>query len=91
MVLWCQLDGKIIAPTGAKEWGKGLMWWMDFTKLVGITIQGNGVIDGRGSVWWQDYPYDDPIDDETKLIVPLYNTTTPRHPPLPNVFNLTLV
>ncbi|KAL5759837.1 hypothetical protein ACOSQ2_018675 [Xanthoceras sorbifolium] len=77
-----QLDGKIIAPTSYKDWGKGLLWWMDFTKLIGITVQGKGIIDGRGSVWWQDYPYDDPIDDETKLIVPIYNTTQ-KHPPIP--------
>ncbi|KAH9708855.1 Pectin lyase-like superfamily protein [Citrus sinensis] len=51
-----QLDGTIIAPTGSKDWGKGLLWWLDFTKLKGITIQGKGIIDGRGSVWWQDYP-----------------------------------
>ena len=55
---------------------------MNFKKLVGITIQGNCVIDGRGSVWWQDYPYDDPFDDESKLIVPLYNTTQ-KHKPIP--------
>ncbi|KAK2638083.1 hypothetical protein Ddye_025878 [Dipteronia dyeriana] len=55
---------------------------MDFTKLVGITIQENGVIDGRGSVWWQDYSYDDPFNDESKLIVPLYNTTQ-KHKPIP--------
>ncbi|KAK3195664.1 hypothetical protein Dsin_026974 [Dipteronia sinensis] len=71
-----QVDGKTIAPTSYKDWGKGLLWWMDFTKLVGITIQGKGVIDGRGSVWWQDYPYDDLFDDESKLIVLLYNTKT---------------
>ncbi|KAH9773211.1 Pectin lyase-like superfamily protein [Citrus sinensis] len=51
-----QLDGTVIAPTGSKDWGKGLLWWLDFTKLKGITIQGKGIIDGRGSVWWQDYP-----------------------------------
>ncbi|KDO82379.1 hypothetical protein CISIN_1g009748mg [Citrus sinensis] len=78
-----QLDGTIIAPTGSKDWGKGLLWWLDFTKLKGITIQGKGIIDGRGSVWWQDYPYDDPIDDESKLIIPLHNNTLPYKPPTP--------
>ncbi|XP_024042523.1 polygalacturonase At1g48100 isoform X2 [Citrus clementina] len=78
-----QLDGTIIAPTGSKDWGKGLLWWLDFTKLKGITIQGKGIIDGRGSVWWQDYPYDDPIDDESKLIIPLHNNTLPDKPPTP--------
>ncbi|KAK3189219.1 hypothetical protein Dsin_028780 [Dipteronia sinensis] len=39
------LDGKIIAPTSYKDWGKDLLWWMGFTKLIGITIQGNGVME----------------------------------------------
>ncbi|KAK6913096.1 Glycoside hydrolase, family 28, partial [Dillenia turbinata] len=49
-----QLDGKIIAPTGSKAWGKGTLKWIEFTKLKGITIRGNGIIDGQGSVWWKD-------------------------------------
>ncbi|XP_065873748.1 polygalacturonase At1g48100-like [Euphorbia lathyris] len=77
-----QLDGKIIAPTNSYIWGKGLMWWIEFTKLKGITIQGTGTIDGSGSVWWQDYPVNEPIDDETKLIIPL-NNTLEHHPPMP--------
>ncbi|CAK9182756.1 unnamed protein product [Ilex paraguariensis] len=68
-----QLDGTIIAPTNSKAWGSGVLQWLQFTKLVGITIHGKGIIDGRGSVWWQDSPLDDPIDDETKLVVPLNN------------------
>ncbi|XP_058079989.1 polygalacturonase At1g48100-like [Magnolia sinica] len=47
-----QLDGTIIAPTGAGQWGSGLLQWLEFTKLKGITIRGGGVIDGRGNVWW---------------------------------------
>ncbi|KAG8640145.1 hypothetical protein MANES_13G028600v8 [Manihot esculenta] len=77
-----KLDGTIIAPTNSNVWGKGLLWWIEFTKLKGITIQGTGTIDGSGSVWWQDYPFDDPIDDETKLIIPL-NHTVEEHPPIP--------
>ncbi|XP_057769363.1 polygalacturonase At1g48100-like [Salvia miltiorrhiza] len=49
-----QLDGKIIAPTNFGAWGKGLLQWLDFSKLKGIAIKGQGVIDGRGSVWWND-------------------------------------
>ncbi|KAL1538558.1 polygalacturonase-like protein [Salvia divinorum] len=49
-----QLDGKIIAPTNSGAWGKGLLQWLDFSKLKGIAIRGQGVIDGRGSVWWND-------------------------------------
>ncbi|XP_010533949.1 PREDICTED: polygalacturonase At1g48100-like [Tarenaya hassleriana] len=77
-----QLDGTMVAPTDSNSWGKGLMWWIEFTKLKGITVQGNGVIDGRGSGWWQDYPFEDPIDDLTKLIVPLNNSVQER-PPMP--------
>lgn len=69
-----QVDGTIIAPTNSNAWGRGLLQWLDFTKLVGFTIQGNGIIDGRGSVWWQDTKYNDPLDDEEKLLVPLNNT-----------------
>jgi hypothetical protein len=47
---------------------------MDFTKLVGFTIQGNGIIDGRGSVWWQDTQYNDPLDDQEKLLFPSNST-----------------
>ncbi|KAG6758988.1 hypothetical protein NC652_024881 [Populus alba x Populus x berolinensis] len=77
-----QLDGTIIAPTNSNAWGRGLFQWLDFTKLVGITIQGEGTIDGSGSVWWQDYPFEDPIDNESEFIVPL-NNTAQQHPPMP--------
>ncbi|PRQ41133.1 putative polygalacturonase [Rosa chinensis] len=77
-----QLDGTIVAPSDSK-WGKGLFQWLEFTKLRGITVQGKGVIDGRGSPWWQDTPYGDPYDDELKLIIPLNST----HPPMIPVRN----
>ncbi|VVB14503.1 unnamed protein product [Arabis nemorensis] len=49
-----QLEGKIIAPTSSSTWGSGLLQWIEFKSLKGITIKGKGVIDGRGSVWWND-------------------------------------
>ena len=58
-----QLDGKIIAPTGAAAWGSGLLQWIEFTKLKGITIRGKGIIDGQGSVWWNDSPTDNPAKE----------------------------
>ncbi|KAL8142408.1 hypothetical protein V2J09_015440 [Rumex salicifolius] len=76
-----QLDGEIIAPTSPKVWGSGLLWWIQFTKLKGITIQGEGIIDGSGSVWWQNSPYD-PVDSESQLLVPLNNTVL-EAPPMP--------
>lgn len=58
-----QLDGKIIAPTSSGDWGSGLLQWLEFTKLKGISIKGKGVIDGQGSVWWSDSPtYNIPAD-----------------------------
>lgn len=54
-----QLDGTIIAPTNPKAWGSGLLQWLEFTKLRGITIRGHGIIDGQGSVWWTYYQWDD--------------------------------
>ncbi|CAL5338314.1 unnamed protein product [Camellia sinensis] len=69
-----QLEGTIIAPMSSKAWGSGLLEWLEFTKMIGITVQGTGTIDGRGSVWWQESPYNDPLDDESKLIIPLNNT-----------------
>lgn len=77
-----QLDGTIVAPTSPNAWKANLMWWMDFTKLVGITIQGKGVIDGSGSVWWTNAPYDPEEDHEMKLVVPLNNSILER-PPMP--------
>ncbi|KAK4429826.1 Polygalacturonase [Sesamum alatum] len=78
-----QLDGTIIAPTSASRWGSGLLQWLEFTKLVGLTIKGSGTIDGNGAVWWQSSPYDDdPLDDQSKIIVPL-NVTVALKPPIP--------
>ncbi|KAK4402781.1 Polygalacturonase [Sesamum angolense] len=78
-----QLDGTIIAPTSASHWGSGLLQWLEFTKLVGLTIKGSGTIDGNGAVWWQSSPDDDdPLDDQSKLIVPL-NATVALKPPIP--------
>ncbi|KAI4368455.1 hypothetical protein MLD38_017011 [Melastoma candidum] len=76
-----QLDGTIVAPTDPKSWGRGLLQWLEFTKLKGISIQGTGTIDGRGSVWWEDSQTDD--DNEVKLIVPLANTTLQKRQPMP--------
>ncbi|GFY91571.1 pectin lyase-like superfamily protein [Actinidia rufa] len=66
-----QLDGIIIAPTSSKAWGSGLLKWLEFTKLRGITIQGSGTIEGRGAVWWQESPYSDTTDNESKHLISL--------------------
>ncbi|KAH9303717.1 hypothetical protein KI387_008121, partial [Taxus chinensis] len=56
-----QIQGTIIAPTSPRTWNDGLLQWIQFIKLNGITIQGSGTIDGQGSVWWGlpgEYHYD---------------------------------
>lgn len=85
-----QLDGTIIAPTNAKAWGKGLLQWLEFTKLVGLTIRGKGTIDGRGSVWWTHSVLDDPIDNEEQLVISLDNITVAENPlvNLNHLFNI---
>jgi hypothetical protein len=68
-----QLEGTIIAPTNAKSWGGGLLQWLEFTKLRGITIRGNGVIEGRGSVWWTGTDDDiDPVHDSMTFLSLLF-------------------
>lgn len=84
-----QLDGTIIAPPNFKAFGSGLFQWIQFTKLVGITIQGKGIIDGRGSIWWQGSSLEDPLDDEAKLIVPL-NSTVEKSLPVPVIISFLL-
>lgn len=93
-----QLDGTIVAPTGSSHWGSGLLQWLEFTKLVGLTIRGSGTVDGNGAVWWQSGGYDhDPFDDQAKLIFPINNGTLGQKPPIPvinfepqNLFSPTL-
>uniref|UniRef100_A0A0D9YC69 Polygalacturonase n=1 Tax=Oryza glumipatula TaxID=40148 RepID=A0A0D9YC69_9ORYZ len=64
-----QLDGTIVAPTSAKAWGSGLLQWIEFTKLNGVSIQGNGIINGRGQQWWTYSDTDDDKDDDTQYDV----------------------
>ncbi|GER54821.1 pectin lyase-like superfamily protein [Striga asiatica] len=79
-----QLDGTIIAPKSSGPWGSGLLQWLEFSKLVGLTIKGSGLIDGNGAVWWESSPFDeDPLDDQAKLIFPLNSTIITQKPPMP--------
>ncbi|KAG8077332.1 hypothetical protein GUJ93_ZPchr0007g4269 [Zizania palustris] len=64
-----QLEGTMLAPTSAKAWGSGLLQWIEFTKLNGIAIQGNGMINGRGQQWWTYSDTDDNDDDDTQYDV----------------------
>ncbi|OAY29494.1 polygalacturonase At1g48100 isoform X2 [Manihot esculenta] len=72
-----QLDGKIIASTSSGAWGSGLLQWIEFTKLKGITIRGKGVIDGQGSVWWNDLPTYSPDSGVTSELSAKMPSTKP--------------
>ncbi|KAL6520241.1 hypothetical protein OROMI_032421 [Orobanche minor] len=56
-----QVDGKIVAPANKKEWIKTDFQWILFRdNSKGITIKGNGVIDGHGESWWTSVKDDRP-------------------------------
>ncbi|XP_010453593.1 PREDICTED: polygalacturonase At1g48100-like [Camelina sativa] len=81
-----QLDGKIIAPTSSSAWGSGLLQWIEFKSLTGITIKGKGIIDGRGSVWWNKSPDYDPADEsesttESDMVKEQLGTKMPKTKP----------
>ncbi|KAH9327024.1 hypothetical protein KI387_007202, partial [Taxus chinensis] len=54
-----KVDGSIIAPVTPSAWPSKLLQWVNFSKLDGISIVGNGTIDGQGAAWWNLSQYDD--------------------------------
>ncbi|XVE52194.1 hypothetical protein DITRI_Ditri02bG0103400 [Diplodiscus trichospermus] len=48
-----KLSGTIIAPNGPEQWkAADLSTWLAFQGVNGLTIDGLGIIDGRGKGWW---------------------------------------
>ncbi|KAI4304242.1 hypothetical protein MLD38_039784 [Melastoma candidum] len=49
-----QIDGTIVAPDGPGSWPQrnGKRQWLIFYRIHGLSMQGGGVIDGRGDKWW---------------------------------------
>ncbi|XP_022720771.1 probable polygalacturonase At1g80170 [Durio zibethinus] len=48
-----QLSGTIIAPNGPDQWkAADLSTWLAFQGANGLTIDGLGMVDGRGKGWW---------------------------------------
>ena len=77
-----QLDGTISAKTGARAWGSGLLQWLEFTKLNGISIQGSGVINGQGKEWWTYSDSDDDDDDDMDSVRPDHLTASLLNKPI---------
>ncbi|KAJ8447115.1 hypothetical protein Cgig2_022844 [Carnegiea gigantea] len=49
-----QIEGTIVAPDGPESWPKGSSkrQWLIFYRSHGLTLQGGGLIDGKGDKWW---------------------------------------
>ncbi|XP_019085537.1 PREDICTED: probable polygalacturonase At3g15720 [Camelina sativa] len=49
-----KFDGKIVAPRDKTAWSdyKSLRW-VSFKEIIGLTVNGSGSIDGRGSSFWK--------------------------------------
>ncbi|KAM7277527.1 hypothetical protein ACFE04_004661 [Oxalis oulophora] len=52
--LTLQIDGTLMPPDGPELWPKNISkrQWLVFYRINGMTMRGNGVIDGRGEKWW---------------------------------------
>lgn len=48
-----QIMGNIIAPH-RDAWGSCSKRWLYFLDVHGMTVDGSGVIDGRGEAWWNN-------------------------------------
>ncbi|KAL0006379.1 hypothetical protein SO802_013940 [Lithocarpus litseifolius] len=49
-----QIDGTIMPPDGPDSWPikSSKKQWLVFYRINGMSLQGGGVIDGRGEKWW---------------------------------------
>ncbi|XP_065874665.1 probable polygalacturonase At3g15720 [Euphorbia lathyris] len=48
------VDGNIVAPNKISDWTTPYMGsWIVFISVNGLTVAGNGQIDGQGSEWWK--------------------------------------
>ncbi|WOK96067.1 hypothetical protein Cni_G04774 [Canna indica] len=52
--LTLQVDGTIAPPDGPDEWPQNTnrKQWLVFYRANGLTLQGSGLIDGKGEKWW---------------------------------------
>ncbi|KAJ3708012.1 hypothetical protein LUZ61_011717 [Rhynchospora tenuis] len=47
-----QVDGTIIAQEDPKSWPSDADSWLVFNRVDGLTVQGGGLLDGKGENWW---------------------------------------
>ncbi|KAI3873852.1 hypothetical protein MKX03_010822 [Papaver bracteatum] len=51
-----QISGSIVAPISPRDWGLSgdNKRWISFRDVPGLTVNGGGIIDGRGKLWWEN-------------------------------------
>jgi Glycosyl hydrolases family 28 len=42
----------IVAQPAPKSWESLPDSWMEFVRVDGLTLQGGGILDGKGEKWW---------------------------------------
>lgn len=49
-----KVDGTLMPPDGPESWPKNNSrhQWLVFYRINGMSLEGNGLIDGRGEKWW---------------------------------------
>ncbi|XP_057840825.2 polygalacturonase-like [Cryptomeria japonica] len=48
-----QVAGKLIASTDNSLWSESsINYWLHFMNVIGLTVEGSGILDGRGASWW---------------------------------------
>ncbi|KAI3716276.1 hypothetical protein L6452_23502 [Arctium lappa] len=53
--IFVQVSGTIVGPTKKTDWvGYHIDTWLSFSTVNGLTVSGNGRIDGQGPIWWEN-------------------------------------
>lgn len=56
------MSGNIVAPTKKTDWfGHHVDTWLSFNTVNGLTVSGNGKIDGNGRIWWTNACIGSPV------------------------------
>ncbi|XP_022716560.1 probable polygalacturonase At3g15720 [Durio zibethinus] len=49
-----RVGGEIVGPSKLSDWrGCHVSRWLSFRDVNGLTVDGNGLIDGQGAIWWK--------------------------------------
>ncbi|KAI3803462.1 hypothetical protein L1987_31614 [Smallanthus sonchifolius] len=53
--LYVQISGNIVGPAKKTDWiGYHIDAWLSFSRVNGLTVSGNGQINGQGPIWWEN-------------------------------------